>query len=79
MSRKPRLVHELIPEHTKLSDKEAKALLKKYNITLKEIPKILISDPAIAHLSVKEGDIIKIKRKSRTAGSIIYYRGVVKE
>jgi len=79
MSRKPRLVHEIIPEHIKLSDKEAKALLKKYNITIREMPKILISDPAIAHLSVKEGDIIKIERKSRTAGEVVYYRGVVKE
>ena len=78
-AKKAKVVHELIPEHTKLSDKEAKALLKEYNITIKEIPKILISDQAISHLSVKEGDIVKITRKSRTAGETIYYRGVVKE
>ncbi|MBN2458924.1 DNA-directed RNA polymerase subunit H [Candidatus Woesearchaeota archaeon] len=78
MSKKA-LSHELIPEHEKLSEKEASALMKKYNLTLREIPKILVTDPAIAHLDVKEGDIIVVKRKSKTAGDIVYYRGVVKE
>ena len=78
-AKKGKLIPELVPEHSKLSDNEAKALLKTYNITIREMPKILMSDPAIAHLRVKEGDIIKIKRKSRTAGQIRYYRGVIKE
>lgn len=79
MSAKAQINHELIPEHTKLSENEVKALLKKFNITIREIPKILINDPAIANLNVKEGDIIKISRKSRTAGEIVFYRGVIKE
>ncbi len=56
-----------------------KDLLKKYSLTIREIPKILITDPAISHLDVKEGDIIKIKRNSRTAGETVFYRGVIKE
>ena len=80
MSAKKKSVdHELVPEHSKLSEKDAKELLKTYNVTIREFPKILISDPAIAHLKVKEGDIIKISRKSRTAGQIVFYRGVVKD
>ncbi|MBN2142252.1 DNA-directed RNA polymerase subunit H [Candidatus Woesearchaeota archaeon] len=71
--------HELVPEHTKLSEKDAKALFKKYNITLREIPKINFSDPAIAHLGARQGDVIKIKRHSRTAGETVYYRGVIRE
>ena len=78
MSKKA-LSHELIPEHEKLSEKEAAALMKKYSLTIREIPKILVTDPAIAHLDPKEGDIIVIKRDSRTAGETVYYRGVVKE
>jgi len=78
-TKRTQIKHELVPEHSKLSDKEAKALLKTYNITIRELPKILIFDPAIAHLNVKEGDIIRIRRKSRTAGGVIFYRGVVKE
>jgi DNA-directed RNA polymerase subunit H len=77
--KKSEVEHELIPEHTKLSDKDAKALMKLYTITIREMPKILFSDPAIAHLDAKEGDIIKIKRNSRTAGEIVFYRGVVKD
>lgn len=69
--------HSLIPQHSKLSDKEKAELFKKYGITLKELPKILLSDSAIAELSVQEGDVIKIVRKSPTRGEATYYRGVV--
>ena len=70
--------HILVPEHKKLSEKDKAELLKKYNITLKELPKILNSDPAIAELDVDEGDVIKITRNSRTAGKTVYYRGVIR-
>jgi len=69
--------HVLVPKHTKLSEKEKEALFAKYNITFRELPKILKNDPAIAHLNPKPGDVIKIERKSKTAGKAIYYRGVV--
>ena len=69
--------HILVPEHSKISDKEKNDLLEKYHITLKELPKISKKDPAIAHLNVKEGDVIKIIRKSPTAGESIFYRGVI--
>ena len=69
--------HHLVPEHTKLNDKEKKELLEKYHVSLKELPKISKKDPAIDHLNVKEGDVIKIIRKSQTAGEAIFYRGVI--
>ncbi len=68
--------HILIPKHIKLNDKEKKELLEKYNISLKELPKILKDDPAITNLKVKPGDVIKIIRKSPTAGEAVFYRGV---
>ncbi len=71
--------HELVPKHEKLSDKEAKAFLEKYHATMKELPKIYINEPALRPLSVKAGDIIRITRKSRTAGETVFYRGVVDE
>jgi DNA-directed RNA polymerase I, II, and III subunit RPABC1 len=74
-----KIEHEFVPEHTKLSEKDAKTLMSSYFITLRELPKISISDPAIAHLDVKEGDVIKIKRASRTAGDTVFYRGVLKD
>ena len=69
--------HYLVPKHTKLSEAEAKKFLEKYNVTIKELPKILIIDPALNKMDVKPGDIIKIDRKSETAGKTVYYRGVI--
>ncbi|MGC8929260.1 MAG: DNA-directed RNA polymerase subunit H [Candidatus Woesearchaeota archaeon] len=71
--------HELVPEHIKISESEKKELLEKYKISLNELPRILKNDPAIAHLNVKEGDVIKIIRKSESAGQSVYYRVVVYE
>jgi len=69
--------HFLIPEHTILSDKEKQQLLEKLNIEFRDLPKILSKDPALKDLDVKPGDVIKITRKSETAGTTVYYRGVV--
>jgi len=71
--------HILIPKHIKLTAKEREELFKKYNISLKELPKIRMDDAAIAKLNVAEGDVIKIVRNSPTAGEIEFYRGVVSE
>jgi|GEM_PF-809475 len=71
--------HKLVPEHKLLDDKEKKELFEKYNIELKNLPKILITDKAITHINPKEGDVIRIIRKSRTAGRTVFYRGVVNE
>ncbi len=68
-----------MPKHIKLSAKERDALFVKYNISIKELPKIKIDDPAISSLNAKEGDVIKIERFSPTAGETEFYRGVVIE
>jgi DNA-directed RNA polymerase subunit H len=71
--------HTLVPMHSKLSEKETKELFELHNITIKELPKIFIDDPAIRHLDVKENDVIKIIRNSPTAGKTVFYRGVIDE
>ena len=73
------IIHELVPEHSKLTEKQKEELFNKYEISIKEMPKISVNDPAIRHLDPKENDIIKIKRKSPTAGSSVFYRGVINE
>lgn len=70
--------HRLVPKHILLSEKEKEELLKKYGITLKELPRILSSDPMVKALNAKVGDVIKIIRKSPTAEVSEYYRVVVK-
>jgi len=71
--------HILMPKHIKLSEKEKKELFEKYNISLKELPKIKKDDSAIAPLNAGVGDVIKIIRSSPTAGEAIFYRGVISE
>ena len=69
--------HDLIPKHSKITDKEKKQLIEKYSISsLKEFPKILKNDPGLQGLNVKVGDIIKITRHSPT-GESTYYRVVI--
>ena len=70
------LKHELVPKHSKLSVKEKKELFDTYNISERELPRILKSDTAIANLNVDIGTIIKIIRKSKTAGEAVFYRVV---
>ena len=82
MAKKSKLIikkHILIPKHIKLSVKEKEELFKRYNVSLKELPKINKDDAAIAILNVKEGDVIKIIRESPTAGKTEFYRGVSSE
>jgi len=69
--------HVLALEHSKASEKEVKELLAKYQITKREFPKIAKSDPAIRDMNLEEGSIVKIKRKSLTAGEAYFFREVV--
>ena len=71
--------HVLVPEHKKLNDKEKAALLEKYNISPNNLPRILKKDKVISDLKIKEGDIIKIKRKSPTAGVTDFYRVIIND
>lgn len=68
--------HELVPKHTKLSEKDMKELFKKYSIVLQNLPRIFKDDPAIQNLNVKDGDVVKISRKSPTAGETEFFRRV---
>lgn len=70
--------HELVPKQTLLNDKEKEELLKRYGIVLRQLPRMLASDPLAKLLNCKIGDVVKILRKSETAGEAEYYRVVVK-
>ncbi|OPY30206.1 MAG: DNA-directed RNA polymerase subunit H [Methanocella sp. PtaU1.Bin125] len=69
--------HMLVPEHTVLSEDEAAEILKKYSITAGQLPKIKTSDVVVKQMGAKPGDILKITRKSLTAGKAIAYRLVI--
>jgi len=69
--------HALVPKHEIMQIKEAEQVLEKYHCKSIELPLIFVSDPAFVGLGVKPGDMIKITRKSATAGESFYYRYVI--
>jgi len=69
--------HAYVPKHEIMTKKDAEKVLQQFNCKPTELPLIFVTDPAILGLGVKPGDMIKITRKSGTAGESIYYRYVV--
>ncbi|RLI38698.1 DNA-directed RNA polymerase subunit H [Candidatus Bathyarchaeota archaeon] len=69
--------HMMVPIHTLLKQEEVEKVLNKYRIKPYQLPKIKDSDPAVMAIQAQAGDIIKILRKSPTAGEAIAYRYVV--
>ena len=67
----------LVPKHELLNDEEKAELMKKLNIKLKQLPRIKRNDVAAKILNAKRSDIVRITRKSPTAGEYYYYRVVV--
>ena len=68
-------MHILQPKHTKLDDKEARALLDKLNISKSQLPKMFSGDAGLPE-GCGVGDIIKIERKEDDKINI-YYRVIV--
>lgn len=68
--------HVLVPKHEVLSPEEAEELLRRYGVSRDKLPYIHPSDPMVKRLKAKSGDIIKITRRSETAGEAVYYRVV---
>ncbi len=68
-------MHILQPKQTKLSKDEIEKLLKQYNISLVQLPKIKISDPSLPE-NCNIGDIIKIERIT-DGKKAVYYRVIV--
>jgi DNA-directed RNA polymerase subunit H len=71
------LNHVNVPLHQVLAADEEKALLKKYAIVKEQLPKIRSNDPAAKVVNAKPGNIIRVIRRSPTAGTAIAFRLVV--
>ena len=69
------LKHELVPKHTVLTNEEADAMRKKYNILHdSQIPDISYFSPISIILGIRPNNIVKIERNSRTAIKTDFYR-----
>jgi len=69
--------NKLVPKHEILTEQEKEQLLQKFNISLKQLPRIKEEDPAAKALGATRGDVLKITRLSETAGLYYHYRVVV--
>jgi len=68
-------MHILEPKHTKLKPEEVDKLLKEFNISRIQLPKIKINDPVLSE-GHEVSDVIKIERIVEGEKKI-YYRVVV--
>lgn len=69
--------HVLVPKHEILTPEEREKLLAQYRVKPYQLPQIKASDPAARAIGAKPGDILRIIRRSPTAGEHITYRYVV--
>ena len=60
-----------------LSPEEKEQVLQRYGIKPYQLPQILSSDPCVKAIGAVPGDIIRITKKSPTAGISHFYRYVV--
>ncbi|MBS3081251.1 DNA-directed RNA polymerase subunit H [Candidatus Pacearchaeota archaeon] len=66
-------MHILQPKHTKLKPEEVERLISELNISLVQLPKIRINDPALPE-GCNVGDVIRIERKTEEGKKSFYYR-----
>ena len=69
--------HELVPKHEILTPEEREEVLRRYRIKPYQMPYIKASDPVARAIGAKPGDVLRIIRKSPTAGRYISYRYVI--
>lgn len=68
-------MHALQPKHTRLKAEEIQKLLKEFNISLSQLPKIRVNDPALPE-DTQPGSVFKIERKEGDK-IFTYYRVAV--
>ena len=69
------LEHSLVPPHRILNNAELDIVKKKYNVSdISMLPEISRFDPVSQVIFVRPGEVVEIKRPSKTAIESLYYR-----
>jgi DNA-directed RNA polymerase subunit H len=69
--------HDFVSKHELLNSEEREQILDEYKMQPYQLPRIRASDPAVIAVGGNPGDIVKVIRKSVTAGKYVAYRYVV--
>lgn len=72
-------MHQMVPKHEILTQQEKKEVLEKFGVEKEQLPKILETDAVCKEIGAKKGDVLRILRKSETAGESVYYRVVISD
>ena len=68
------LNHSAVPKHEILSDDEIEEIFKDVDYDISQLPKLRVNDAVSKAIGAKEGQVLKITRKSETAGVFVTYR-----
>lgn len=71
------LNHVNVPLHVIVPEEDVKELLKRYNIVREQLPKIRNNDPACKVINAAPGNVVRVTRRSPTAGVATAYRLVI--
>jgi DNA-directed RNA polymerase subunit H len=69
--------HDFVSKHELLTPEEKEKFLEECKVHAYQLPRINASDPAIIAVGGNPGDIVRVIRKSTTAGKYVAYRYVI--
>ncbi|KAG9140959.1 hypothetical protein Leryth_010470 [Lithospermum erythrorhizon] len=68
--------HALKPKHRVLTDKEKQALLKKFDVEEKQLPRMLQSDAISRYYGLEKGQVLEVTYNGEVTGLHVTYRCV---
>ncbi len=69
--------NQLVPKHEIVPKREAEELLERLHIKAHQLPYLRDDDPAARQIGAKPWDVVRVTRRSPTAGEVVVYRYVI--
>jgi DNA-directed RNA polymerase subunit H len=69
--------HDFVSKHELLTPEEKEKFLEESKVEAYQLPRINSTDPAVIAVGGKPGDVVRVIRKSTTAGIYVAYRYII--